>query len=233
MNDPTRFIDATPLEILKELGKESFEMGSASRQAEVDSLTKQSEADKLQLEIEKQKAVISGLEGQVQLLREKVKTRKERMTAVKKEKDELLLVRAEIDRIVRSRILTLNVIISLLAIVTCVLAVLFGAKYDWAIGLATFVAPILAWLVALWCGKKITYEGVRKRINSKVREKQNSIRRYSEERYLALESEYAILADELKKLEEQLGKADRCLSEEKQKIDRFSIDVSLTEKAMV
>lgn len=233
MNDPTRFIDATPLEILKELGKESFEMGSASRQAEVDSLTKQSEADKLQLEIEKQKAVISGLEGQVQLLREKVKTRKERMTAVKKEKDELLLVRAEIDRIVRLRILTLNVIISLLAIVTCVLAVLFGAKYDWAIGLATFVAPILAWLVALWCGKKITYEEVRKRIDSKVREKQNSIRRYSEERYLALESEYAILADELKKLEEQLGKADRCLSEEKQKIDRFSIDVSLTEKAMV
>ena len=48
-----------------------------------------------------------------------------------------------------------------------------------------------------------------------------------------MESEYAILADELKKLEEQLGKADRCLSEEKQKIDRFSIDVSLTEKAMV
>ena len=233
MNDPTRFIDATPLEILKELGKESFEMGSASRQAEVDSLTKQSEADKLQLEIEKQKAVISGLEGKVQLLYEKIKTKKERMTAVKKEKDELLLVKSEVDRIVHSRILMFNVMISLLAITICILAVFFGAKYDWAIGLATFVVPILAWLVALWCGRKITYEGVRKWIDSKVREKQNSIRRYSEGHYIALESEHAVLADELKELEEQLGKANRCLSEEKQKIDRFSVDFCLTEKAIV
>lgn len=118
MNDPDRFVDATPLEILKELGREAFEQGCASRQDEINQWKRKSETYEVQLAIEKQEKVISDLAQRKKIIDTQKQTAKERLSVVKKELAELGIVKMDIDNVVKSRI-------SLFKGITIVCAILF------------------------------------------------------------------------------------------------------------
>ena len=104
INILSRFVDATPLEILKELGREAFEQGSASRQAEINQLKEQSETYEVQLAIEKQKKVISDLEQERKMLLTQIQHAKDRLKVIKRELSELSIVKMDIDNAVKSNI---------------------------------------------------------------------------------------------------------------------------------
>lgn len=230
INDPERFVDATPLEILKELGREAFEQGSASRQAEVDMLTEQSEAYKVQLAKEQQEKVIFNLKKEGQLLAAQIKPVKERIRSIQEELKVLNNVKSEIDAVVKSKCSICKIVISILVILIIGVPILLGNEFSWILGAISFITPMVAWLIALWSGTKITYAWIQHEVETHTREKQNKLRRYSDSQLQNLKQE---LDDQLSKLRELQNKENEVftnLAWENGKADRFSIDTSLLDK---
>ena len=230
MNDPDRFVDATPLEILQELGREAFEQGSASRQTEINQLREQSETYELQLAIEKQQKVISDLEQELNMLHTHIQHAKDRLKAIKRELSELDIVKMDIDNVVKSNLSLLKVLTTIGAILFVIISIWIGVENSPLFGVITFVAPVIVWLLAKWFGKKITYTWLEKAVEKWTRENQNSLRRYSEDAVHALEREQNALLQSINNWENEKAKVFARLTTEKQKVDNFSIDASLIQK---
>lgn len=96
-----------------------------------------------------------------------------------------------------------------------------------------FVSPLVAWLIAMLFGKKITYTLLEQDVEKHTREKQNSLRRFSDDSVQALERERDDLLKKLEDLERDMNTISILLATEQQKIDGFSIDTSLFEKVVL
>lgn len=225
MNDPNNFVDSTPFDILRELGRESFEQGSASRQAEVDLLAKQNTEYQKALELERQKRVVSNLENSLEQKITELNSVKSRKKEIGKELAELRLTKDEIEKVVANRIRTLNIVCSLIAISVIVLSVLYGKEYSWAITLITFVLEILFWLYEVWGNKGSLYTKVRNWVVNTTRENQSSLRRFSNSHFQMLENEEMQTAMRINNLESQITDIQNQLTIEKQKLDDAIISV--------
>ena len=230
MNDPDRFVDITPLEILKELGRESFEQGSASRQAEIDQLKEQREVYELQLAIEKQNKLISEYEQKDKMLSAKIQPAKDRVKVVKKELSELQIVKKEIDDVVIKNIGIFKCATIISAIAFIIIAIWIGIENSPLFSVLTFIAPIIMWAISKSFGKEITYAMLAQKVEDRTREKQNCLRRYSDAQLISLENEKNDLLTKIEDLENQQTKNAVLLKKEKEKMDNFSIDTSILEK---
>ena len=230
MNDPDKFVDATPLEILKELSKEAYAQGSASRQNEVDKLSEENEEYKKRLAIEEQKKVVLKLKQQYEITESKVTPIKDRIRIVKKELAELEVIKAEIDTIVNRNKAILNGIMIMAAIVIIALSIYIGISYSLLLGIITTVWPIVAWIIAFLCGKKITYDLIKKYVEKQTRDKHESIRRYSENKVNSLQNELSKISNDLNHLTNTLSDLSSKTQLEQAKLKALGIDPSLLEE---
>lgn len=226
MNDPDRFIDSTPLEILKELGREAFEQGIASRQAEVDKLTEESETYKAQLAIEKQARIVSDLEQKWSNINVQIRYIRGREENIKKELDDLHNVKAGIDEIVKRNRIALKVTVSFLAFLLVALSVFIGVNYSPILGVITFVVPIILWIISLWTGRKVSYSLIDQKIEQRTRQKQYNIRRYSDSYVSNLEKEMGSISNQLRNLENKANEVSAQLNIEQGKL----VNTPATEK---
>lgn len=226
MNDPDRFIDSTPLEILKELGREAFEQGIASRQAEVDKLTEESETYKAQLTIEKQARIVSDLEQKWSNINVQIRYIRGREENIKKELDDLHNVKAGIDEIVKRNRIALKVTVSFLAFLLVALSVFIGVNYSPILGVITFVVPIILWIISLWTGCKVSYSLIDQKIEQHTRQKQYNIRRYSDSYVSNLEKEMGSISNQLRNLENKANEVSAQLNIEQGKL----VNTPATEK---
>ncbi len=233
MNDPDKFIDATPLEILKELGRESFEQGSASRQAEVDSLTEEREKYRITLAKERHLRNIENLEHELQVIRAKIIPIKDEIIRIKKELDELNRVKFFIDQSVERSLLHLKITSIIVCIIVLAAWLYIGIKHSFAQSLIASVFPVGGWLIALLFGKKITYSLIKKYVEEHVRSRQNSNRRYSDDTVSILTKKQGELIATQKELDNAEGETLTKIKAETEKMDRFSIDTTLLEEAVI
>ena len=78
INDPDKFVELTPLEILKNFENNAYNQGSLSRQKEVDELNERIAESDFQLAIAKQRNVIAGCEKFYEIAKNKVSTLRNR-----------------------------------------------------------------------------------------------------------------------------------------------------------
>lgn len=230
MNDPDRFVDATPLEILKELGRDAYEQGCSSRQAEINKLKEQREIYEVQLSVERQKKVISDLEQKKLTLYTEIRHIKERISAIKKELSELNLVKMDIDKVVKSKTSLFRSVVTIVAILYIVFAIWIGFVNSPLFSAISFTMPVILWLLAKWFGKKITYEWFEQQVEKHTRENQNSLRRYSDAAVRALELEQSELLQRKESLENEEDNVSTQLKTEREKVDSLSVDISLISK---
>lgn len=230
MNDPDRFVDATPLEILQELGQEAFEKGCASRQAEINHLREQREAIEIKLAIEKQNKIISDYEQKDIFLTTELKHTKTRITAITKELSELTIVSMDIDKIVKANTDRFQYVAIASALAFIIFSIWLGIENSPLFSILSFVSPVIIWVIARILGKKITYDWFTKKIEKRTREKQNSLRRYSPERENTLKQEKKQLQEKVDDLDKQKSQNFAQLKIEKEKLGRFSIDISLLDQ---
>lgn len=229
MNDPDRFVDATPLEILKELSKEAYAQGSASRQAEVDKLSKENEAYKKHLAIEEQKKAIAELKQQQNVLSVKIPPIKDRIVIIKKELAELDVVKMEIDNRVKNNLILLNAAAVMLSIILIVLSIYIGVCHSVVFGIITAVCSVIAGLITFLFGKKVTYDVIKKYVENKTREKEESVRRYSESYVQTLRKELTEISAELTGYTEALSALDTQIQKEQEKLEALGVDPLLLE----
>ena len=229
MNDPDRFVDATPLEILKELSKEAYAQGSASRQAEVDKLSKENEAYKKHLAIEEQKKAIAELKQQQNVLSVKIPPIKDRIVIIKKELAELDVVKMEIDNRVKNNLILLNAAAIVISIILIVLSIYIGVCHSVVFGIITAVCSVIAGLITFLFGKKVTYDVIKKYVENKTREKEESVRRYSESYVQTLRKELTEISAELTGYTETLSALDTQIQKEQEKLEALGVDPLLLE----
>ncbi|MBR4109214.1 MAG: hypothetical protein IKK41_02715 [Oscillospiraceae bacterium] len=229
MNDPDRFVDATPLEILKELSKEAYAQGSASRQAEVDKLSEENEVYKKRLAIEKQKGIISKLEQQHTIENAKIAPIKDRVRVIKKELAELDIVKTDIDGVVNRNLFILKTAIIITAIIIVGFSFYVAIKHSLIVGIIMTVWPIPAWFITFLFGKKITYDMIKEIIEKRTREKQGFIRRYSESHVKTLKNELDNLTNELNDIEDTISNLSMQIEQEKATLNALGVDASLLE----
>ena len=229
MNDPNRFVESTPLEILKELGKNAYAQGSASRQAEVDKLSAENEAYKKRLAIEDQKKVVAALEQQYKIDDSKIAPIKDRIRIIKKELAELGIVKTDIDGVVKRNLFILKTAIILIAIIIVGIAIYVAIKHSLVVGIIMTVWPIPAWFITFLLGKEIKYDTIKEIVENRTREKQGFIRRYSESHVKALENELDKLTNELNDIEDALSNLTMQIEQEKEKLNALGVDSSLLE----
>lgn len=218
MNDPDRFIDSTPLEILKELSREAFEQGIASRQAEVDKLAEESEAYKAKLAIEKQTRIVSALEQERSNINVQIEYIKARKKNIQDELDDLCKVKAGVDAIVKRKRVALKITVSFLTLFLAFLSVYIGANCSTILGIITFVLPIILWIISLWTGRKASYSLIDQKIEQRTRQKQYTMRRYSNDYVTNLEKEIDSISYQLMNLERKASEVSTQLSIEQGKL---------------
>lgn len=231
MNDPERFVDATPLEILKELSKEAYAQGSASRQKEVDKLSEENENFKKRLAIEEQKKVIAELEQQHTVIALKCSSVQEKMKMIRKELAELDVVKIDIDKVVHTNISILKTTLFFAALIIVALSIGIAVKHSIILGIVTSVWPIPAWFITFMCGKKITFDMIKGMVEKQTREKQESVRRYSKSHVEALNRNLTEISGELNSLTDALADLNAQIEWEKEKLKELGVDPLLLETA--
>lgn len=227
VNDPTRFVDSTPLEILKELTQEAFNSGSFSRQGEIDILKSGQEQLRLELAIVRQEAIISAAERDVERAEGALQKNQERKAALEDELDECNCLRSEIDEVVACKIKWIKICITVVAILLIAPAVYIGKKWSWITGVLSLGVPSLLAIVALWNNENVSLLSLIPKIERKIQKKQNVLRRYSPEKVVALEKELSEIKEKENGLQNNLNEAKAILKRERAKIDPKSIDISI------
>ena len=230
MNDPDHFVDATPLEILKELSREAYAQGSASRQAEVDKLSAENEKYRKSRAIEQQKKVIAELEQQYMIKESRVSSIKDRMKKIKKELAELDIVKMDIDNIVHRNVSILTATLIVAAIIIVAFSVYIAVKHSVVLGIISSVWPVPVWFITFLCGKKITFEMIKCFVEKKTREKHESIRRYSENQVAALRKELEEVSGENKTFSDELSSLEIQIKQEQEKLKELGVDPLLIEE---
>lgn len=103
-NDASKFIDKTPLEILKEMKSEAFQEGSESRQKEIESLENDNSNYKIQLAREQQLRTISDCEHEYERANRIIDDLRHQKTFIQERLNRLNPLAANIDLYVKKRI---------------------------------------------------------------------------------------------------------------------------------
>lgn len=230
VNDPNKFVELTPLEILKSLESNAYDQGSLSRQKEIDELSERVAESDFQLAIEKQQKVIADCEKFYEIAKANVfnlKDKKEVLYSALNEQQEVVTL---IDRIVKKRIKKLKIAISVIAGALAIGSIYVGYKWSSVLGIISFIAAVLLFIIALWKGQPVSFLSLVPWVEQRVRAKQNSLRRFSPENLLKLNQEYVQISEKLDLAKNELSQATINLRQEKGKLDQYSADISIFQK---
>lgn len=221
INNPDRFIEETPLEILKELRQEAFSAGSSSRQQEISDLEKEKEKIEIGLAIEKQKNVIQKCEQTYSEISKEARNLSDRLEEVTQYLDELAPVESEIEVCVKNWGNVAKIGFSILAALLAIGAIYVGVKWSWIIGVVSFLFPLLLEIITLWGNEKITLLSLIPKIENAVRKKQYKLRRYSTEHVSSLKKRRENTIRQLREVNARKAKAEENLKNEQAKLEAF------------
>lgn len=230
INDPDKFVELTPLEILKNLESNAYDQGSLSRQKEVDELSEKVAESDFQLAIAKQRNVITDCEKTYEIAKNRVFTLSEKKDTLQTVLIDQRDVGALIDSIVEKRMKNIKIAITIIAICLAAVAIYIGYKWSWIISTLPFSISILMFIATLWKGQSISLISFLPRIEKNMRTKQNSLRRFLPENLTRYEQELSQVSQELDLAKSEVSQAATNLKQEKEKLDRYSADISLFQK---
>lgn len=225
INDPERFVEETPLEILKELSQKAFEEGSSSRQQEIDELTKKNKKIEFDLAVERQKRVVRECENNLELHSNKVSSLQNRYTELGKRLEELESVGDEIDKVIKSRMVTIKAFLTVFAVLLAAGSIYVGIKWSWVIGIITLIFPVAIEIITLWNNAKIDILSLMPKLESSIRKKIYSLRRYSEEAVSAYKTELSDLEGRLDISSNEKKAAESRLNCERLKMKEMTVDI--------
>lgn len=227
INNPEKFIDETPLEILKELRQKAFDEGSSSRQQEIHDLTKKAEKIEFELAVEKQKGVILKCEQTLGAISNNVLAISTRLKEIGETLEALSSVKNEVDKIVKKRITIVKALLTILALILTGVSIFVGIKWSWVIGIISFVLPLIIGMITLWSNTKFEILSLIPKLEKSLRNKQYTLRRYSEETVSVYNNEVTDLSDKLETAKKEKCAAESDLRRERAKLDSFSVDISI------
>lgn len=230
VNDPNKFVDLTPLEILKSLESNAYDQGSLSRQKEIDALNERVAEVDFQLAIEKQKNVIADCEKSYEIAKNRVSNLREKKKELEKTLDDQRDVDVLINSTVEKKVRKLKTAITIIAVILAATAIYIGYKWSWVLGIISLVISIFMFTITLWKGQPTSLLSLIPQIEKSMRTKQNSLRRFSPESLLKCEQEFSQVSQELDLAESELSQATTNLKREKEKLNQYSADISIFQK---
>lgn len=231
INDPERLIDLTPLEILRSLENDAYQLGSLSRQREVDELSE--EVDELhervkeshsQLLIERQRNAVANCEKTYEILQNRVVHLQDKRTSLEGTIKNQTQIKENIDDIVTSRIKWVKIAMTVIAIIFALSAIYVGYNWSWIIGVIPFVLAIYTFVATLWNDDSASLLSLVRQVEKRIREEQNDLRCFSPEKFAKYEQEFSQLLLDLNCAEKELAQATENLNHERNKLVQFSVD---------
>ena len=229
-NNPEKFIDMTPLDILKEIRGSAFLQGSQSRQKEVDNLEKANSEYAVQLACERQKRVISGCQATADATERTLDALRTKKENIQRELERLNKIADEVDVFVKKRMKQVKAILSVMAFILLGVAYIAYKQDAGILSLVSIGASILTWILTLWGREKIVFLSIVPKIEERIRIKRNTLLHFSEKERFALQQEIVELEPALNDAIRQANEARECLRIEQMKMDDFSVDLSILEK---
>lgn len=227
INDPDKFVELTPLEILKILERDAYEQGSISRQKEVDELNERVAESDFQLAIAIQRNVIATCERDYEIAKNKVSNLRDKKNSLSITLNDQKKVEALIDSIVKKRMKMLKGITTIVAIILALGAIYIGDEWSWIIGVIPLLLSIFMFITTLWKGNHVSVLSLFSYIEQKIKGRQNSLRRFSPEDFSKCNQEYEQISQDLCLAVEEESRAFTDLKNEKSKLDQYSADISI------
>ena len=178
--------DRTPLDIIKEIEDNAYERGSNSRQNEIDELTRDKKGVEFNLAVEKQRSIVrelqlnnDGLNRDIEVLRKQIQD-----TAL--QLDEYKATKRTADQVIERRVSTIKKLITVVAVFLVIGSFYLGSHWSWIVGACSATLPILLFIIAIWKNKEVKVLSFLPKMEEKIRDREYSLRRYSEEKYYEL-----------------------------------------------
>ena len=231
INDPDRLVDLTPLEILQSLEDNAYQLGSLSRQKEVDELNE--EVDELnekvkesssQLLIERQRNVVADCEKTYEITNNRVAYLQDKKAELEATMEHQTQVKENINNIVEAKLKWVKIAMTSIAIASAGGAIYVGYKWSWIMGIYPIILAIYTFISFLWKGFSFSLFSFVSQIENAMRKKQNTMYCFSSEKIAMYEQEISQLLHDLNYAEEKQSQAAEKLYREKEKLEQLLMD---------
>jgi len=228
-NDPENLVDSTPFEIMKELGDQAFRQGSLSRQDEIDALNAEKTNTEIMLAKEKHNTKIKDLKHQIAIVEAEINSITSSIDRISNELQELDLTKETIDTDVSKRMKTIRILLSFFAGIFFVGALVITFFWDLLIAIIPFTASAYVFIVSIWKKDSINVFALLSKYEKHYHDQQCELRRYSDARRSALQSEKEELEQQQNKAEVRYFSMSNQLKMEEMETDKYSISLSCFE----
>ena len=106
-------------------------------------------------------------------------------------------------------------------------SIFIGIKWSWVIGIISFVLPLIIGMITLWSNTKFEILSLIPKLEKSLRNKQYTLRRYSEKTVSVYNNEVTDLSDKLEAATKEKCAAESDLRRERAKLDSYSVDISI------
>lgn len=221
INDPERFTESTPLEILQEIRSTAYTEGSESRQREINELTRERDIANHNLEIEKRQRKIEEYNNTLKKAYADMLSYADTIGQIDDQLSELASVKETINRSVKKRIKIVRWLFAAIAVALIVLAFVLAYKYSWFVSTVPLAFSLLLIVWALWKNEEITILSIMSKIEKSIRNKQNKLRRYSEDAVSSLQEKKVMLESRQKDTKEVIKKTKVLLELETKSLSKL------------
>lgn len=229
INEPDRFVDSTPYEILQELERKAFNKGVESKQKEIHVVNRDKQHAEFCLKIERQRNIIFQKSSECMMTQNSIENIKSELNVVTERLEEYEQIGNEVTSKVDSNIRTVKIILSIAAILGMVLGIYIICEFSWLWSIIPFIGTIYLFIFEIW-DHKMSLKKIVSFFQKRALKKYSTKLHYSDVKVQDLKKKKIELEEKLKAEGEKLEIQNTELKKEKMKLDDYSADISLFEE---